>query len=148
MIALAVFALNLVALGLVAWHGGTIDRAAGAAIVLAAVVEPFVDHVTVGTWRVGVGALNLAQFLVLWALAERGGRWWLELIASLQLLIFATHLMPLLSPDHYTRTGVSLRLALWGLVSVLLFAAAWECWAARKFAREGHDHVQDVRGGV
>lgn len=140
MVAIAVFVLNLLALGLLVRHGELPDRLVAIMVTACMVVEPMVDHITIGTWRVGVGALNLFQFLVIWAMAERADRWWLVLLGSLQMLIVSTHLMPLISPDYFTRTGVYLRQGLWGLISILLFVAVWECRAATRFERENDGH--------
>ncbi|MDZ4361793.1 hypothetical protein [Brevundimonas sp.] len=147
MVAIAVFALNLLALGLLLRHGELPDRLLAIMVTACIVVEPMVDHITIGTWRAGVGALNLIQFLVIWAMAERTDRWWLVLLGSLQMLIVSTHLMPLISPDHFTRTGVYLRQGLWGLISILLFVAVAECRAATRFAREHHGQKHGPRGG-
>ena len=146
-LAVAVFAINLLGLGLVARNGDGWDRLGAAAILAGILIEPFVDNVHLGTWRVGVASLNLTLFGAYWFISARTDRWWLVILAAVQLLAIVTHAMPLIAPMAYGQnTGVQARQALWGLVTLLLFAAAWECWAARKFALEGTDVHHDPRG--
>lgn len=139
---------NLVALGAVAWRGDRCERITVAVILAAILVEPFLQPIQISTWRIGVAVGNVALFLALWLLAERAERWWLVFAASIQLLIVATHLIPLTTDQSYTWSGVSLRLGLWSVLSLILFVGAWEAWAARKYAQEGaHSDPDYLRGG-
>ncbi|MNN97095.1 hypothetical protein D3C81_2161920 [compost metagenome] len=68
----------------------------------------------------------------------RSTRWWLVLAAALQLLVVCTHLLPFLSSQLTAWTGVTVRLALWALISLTIFGGAWEAMADRRF-REAAD---------
>lgn len=135
-VAVVAFAFNLVGLTLIVRNGGRWDRAAAAVVLAGILVEPFIDHVTVGTWRAGVAMLNLTLLLTYWLISMQTNRWWLVLLCSVQLMALVTHVFPLLSDDHFTRSGVQFRQGAWLLITLLLFAAAWEAWAARRFSRE------------
>jgi hypothetical protein len=148
MIGHAFAALNLIAFILIWRQGSTLDRVAVGVIAAAIIIGAFAWTFTIGTWRAGTAALNLALFLAMWLLAERHDRWWLVIFCSLQLLIIATHLLPVMSDAHFTMSGFVVRQVLWGLITLLLFAGAWECWAARKFALEGRDDDQHLRRGI
>ena len=89
-----------------------------------------------GSWRAGSASLDLLLFLGLWWAAERTDRWWLVLVAGFQLLAVATHLIPLVQPGFMYWTGTTIRLVIWGLISISFFIGAWEVRAAARFARE------------
>lgn len=135
-------AANLVAFGLMLWRGDWPELIAAPLIAVAIFVEPLLYPIQIGTWRLGSGLLNLVLFLVLWVLSERADRWWLVFAAAIQLIIFITNLMPLMTGDFTTHTGVAIRSGLWVGISLTFFASVWEAGAARRFAREGASHVQ------
>lgn len=136
---LTLLAANLLALGLMVWRGAWPERIAAPIILIAIFVEPFLYPVQIGTWRVGSGLLNLSLFLAFWTLSEKADRWWLVVAAAIQLIILTTNLMPLMTGDFTTHTGVAIRSGLWVGVSLTLFASVWESSAAKRFAREGPD---------
>lgn len=134
---LGLLAANLVALALLLWRGDRVERFAALTLLAAIFIEPFAYPLQAGTWRVGGLLVNLGLFLGLWLAAERANRWWLVLASALQLVIFLTHLMPLMTPEFTTHTGVVIRSGLWAGVSLTLFAGVWESRAAKRFEREG-----------
>lgn len=134
---LTLLAANLVALGLMLWRGAWPERIAAPVFAVAIFIEPFLYPIQIGTWRLGSGILNLCLFLVLWVLTEKANRWWLVLAAAIQLIILFTNLMPLMTRDFTTHTGVAIRSGLWVGISITLFASVWEAAAARRFAQEG-----------
>lgn len=136
-IATTLLVLNAMGLGLMLWRGGWPERIAAMLLIAAVLVEPLVIGVTYGTWRIGIASLNLALLIGLGVLAFRAHRWWLIPAVGIQLVIVLTHLLPLLTYSLGTWTGATMRLALWATLSLLFFAAAWEGWAAKRFAQEG-----------
>lgn len=110
-------------------------------------LEPLAYSLRIGGWRVGLGLVNIALLIGLVWLAERWDRWWLVFVAAIQLLICLTFIMPLMTDDFSVRTGIAIRLGLWGFISLLLFAGAWEASAARRFALGGATHENAVRKG-
>lgn len=137
---LVLLTANLVALGLLFWRGGRTERFTALIILAAIFAEPFLHPVQVGTWRMGSLLVNLCLFLALWTACERSDRWWLVVASAIQLVILITHLMPLMTSDFTTHTGVAIRSGLWAGISLTLFAGVWETWAAKRFEREGR-HV-------
>lgn len=137
---LFLLAANLIALGLMAWRGEWPERVAASILVVAIFVEPLLHPIQLGTWRLGSLVVNLVLFLVLWTLSEKADRWWLVVATAIQLIILITNLMPLMSGDFTTHTGVAIRSGLWVGISLTLFAAVWEAGAAKRFEREGR-HV-------
>ena len=134
---LALLATNLVALGLLFWRGRGVERIASPIFLVAIFIEPILHPLQIGTWRVGSLLANLGLFLALWKLSERADRWWLVVAAAIQLVILITNLMPLMTGDFTTHTGVAIRSGLWVGISFTLFAGAWEARAAKRFEREG-----------
>ena len=133
MIGYVLWSFNIVGLALLAWRGARVDRYAAAILATYILVEPLVLPVQVSTWKVGLAGLNLALFIGLWRLSVRSTRWWLVLAAALQLLVVCTHLLPFLSSQLTAWTGVTVRLALWALISLTIFGGAWEAMADRRF---------------
>ena len=134
---LALLAANLVALGLLFWRGGGVERIASPIFLVAIFIEPFLHPLQIGTWRVGSLLANLGLFLALWALSEKADRWWLVVSAAIQLVILTTNLMPLMTGDFTTHTGVAIRSGLWVGISFTLFGGVWEARTAKRFEREG-----------
>lgn len=140
MIGLLLLAANLLALGPLAWRGELPDRAAVLAIVLYVIAGEALESLMWGSWRVGSASLDLALLLCLWWLTIRADRWWLVLFTGLQLVTVGTHLIPLVKPGYQFWTGTTIRLVIWGLISISFIVGAWEVWAARRFAREERNH--------
>lgn len=138
MIGYVLWSFNIAGLALLVWRGAHVERYAAALLATYILVEPLVLPVQLSTWKVGLAGLNLALFIGLWRLSVRSTRWWLVLAAALQLLVVCTHLLPFLSSQLTAWTGVTVRLALWGLISLTIFGGAWEAMADRRF-REAAD---------
>lgn len=132
----ALLVANLLALALLTFKGGRFERIAALLVLGTVIAEPFAAGLHIGTWRIGIVAVNAALLCGLWILAELADRWWLILAAALQLILVLTALMPLMGEGFATQTGVIVRLALWTLISAVLFLGVWEAWADRRFARE------------
>ena len=148
MLSLALLAANLFAFALILRHGETWDRLAVLMLVAAIIATPLVQDIHLGNSRVGVAAVDVGLFLSLWVLSERADRWWLTAAAGFQLISIGTFLIPWIIPDTYlVRTGVTVRLLAWGLVSIALLFGAWETWAARRFAKEASHGPPNLRGG-
>lgn len=144
---IALLAANLIAVLLLTWRGDWPERLAALLVLALLALEPLAFSLKVEAWRVGGLLVNLGFLIGLVWLAERWDRWWLVFAAALQLLLFMTFIMPLMTDEFSVRTGISVRLGLWGGISLLLFAGAWEAWAARRFAQEGDNHDQTLRSG-
>lgn len=136
MIGPALLLANLVAMVPLAWRGDRYDRFGVIAVILYVIVGEVVESILWGSWRAGSASLDLVLFLALWWAAERADRWWLVLMAGFQLLVVATHLIPLVQPGFMYWTGTTIRLVIWGLMSLSLFLGALEVRAAARFARE------------
>lgn len=140
-------AANLAAVLLLLWRGDRPERIAAALILGLLILEPLAYPLRINAWRVGGLLVNVGFFIGLAWLAERWDRWWLIFAAAVELLLAMTFVMPLMTDEFSVRTGIAVRLGLWGIISLILFAGAWEAWAARRFAREGIFHEQDnIRG--
>lgn len=140
-------AANTIALGLLLWRGEWPERIGAALIATAIVAEPFVQGLQIGTWRLGLLLVNLSLFAGLIVLSERWDRWWTVFAAAFQLILVLTFLMPVMTSEFSNHTGVVIRLCLWAIISFILFAGAWEAWAARRFAREGMINDPTLRRG-
>ena len=136
MIGPALLLANLAAMVPLAWRGNAFDRFGVVIVILYVIVGEVVEAIMWGSWRAGSASLDLVLFLGLWWAAERTDRWWLILVAGFQLLAVATHLIPLVQPGFMYWTGTTIRLVIWGLMSISFFIGAWEVRAAARFARE------------
>ena len=136
----ALLAANAIALLLMTTRGDRPERLAAALISAAIMIEPFAQPVQIGTWRIGILVVNAILLLGLWVLTEVADRWWLVVVTALQLLLVLSAAMPLMSSDFGVATGVTVRMALWTLISLCLFIAVWEAQAAQRFAREARNH--------
>lgn len=117
-----------------AWEERLVGGMVIALLVLVHLVEPF----QIGTWRAGVAGLELAFLVAVWTLVYLRDRWWLTALTGLQLISVLTHVAALAGPHHFVWTAVTVRLGVWILICLTFFVGAWEAWADRRFAREGH----------
>ncbi|MGH7018665.1 MAG: hypothetical protein ACREEY_02225 [Brevundimonas sp.] len=155
MIGYALWSLNIAGLALLTWKGARVERYAAALLATYILVEPLVLPFQISTWKMGLAGLNLVLFFGLWRLSARSTRWWLVVAAALQLLIVCTHFLPFLSSQLTAWTGVTVRPALWTLISLTIFGGVWEAMADRRFRemadgrrlgvhhRAGSDHGLD-----
>jgi hypothetical protein len=136
-------------LALLVWKGARVERYAAAMLATYILVEPMVLALQLSTWKIGLAGLNLALFIGLWRLCARATRWWLVVAAALQLLVVCTHLLPFLSSELTAWTGVTVRLALWTLISLVIFGGAWEAVADRRFKEmaDGRGNGANDRAG-
>ena len=152
MTAIALYAANALGLAAIVRLGGKEDRIAALLFVVAIAVTPWADGILLGNWRLGAALVDLALLLGFWILAERYERWWLVMATGFQLIAVITFLVPWLMPGAYFMwTGVTIRLAVWVLLSVTFFVGAWESWAARRFAKEAiyaNPHLRRRRSAV
>lgn len=142
---LTILAANFAAVVLLLWRGERPERIAAVMVLVLLVMEPLAYPFRINAWRAGGGLVNLAFLIGLVWLSERWDRWWLVFAAALQMLLCLTFMMPLMTNEFSVRTGVALRLGLWGGVSLFLFAGAWEAWAARRYAREGASNETEIQ---
>jgi hypothetical protein len=149
LIGYALWSLNIAGVALLAWKGARVERYAAALLATYILVEPLVLPFQLSTWKMGLAGLNLALFIGLWRLSAHSTRWWLVLAAALQLLIVCTHLLPFLSSQLTAWTGVTVRLALWTLISLTIFGGVWEAMADRRFREmaDGRRHGARHRAG-
>ena len=133
---LVVYGLGLAPILAMAGIGRPVDRWAVAAVVASVAIETMAGDVAWGTWRAGVAITNLGLFLVLWALAERGERWWLIFASAAQLLSVLSHVWPWITPGIHTWSGVGLRRALWLTLTGILYLGVLEAWLSRRLALE------------
>jgi hypothetical protein len=127
----ALYVVTFVGLAVLMKFGSRPERIAVALILLTILAEPFAQGITLNTWRIGTGGLNLLLLAGLWIMAEKWDRWWLVLASSLQLIVVLTHLMPVMESEFGVNTGVTIRLIMWALIVVSMFMGAWEASAER-----------------
>ena len=127
----ALYLVTFVGLAVLMKFGSRPERIAVALILLTLLAEPFAQGITLNTWRIGTGGLNLLLLAGLWIMAEKWDRWWLVLASSLQLIVVLTHLMPVMESGFGVNTGVTIRLIMWALIVVSMFVGAWEAAADR-----------------
>lgn len=133
-------AANVAAGILLLRHGSTVERWAVALVTVFLIATPLLQTFHLGRWRLGIALLEVALFLGFWLLAERGSRWWLVAAAGFQLVAIFTHTIPLLAPEYFEWTQVTIRWVIWVGISATFFVGAWEAWAAERFALEGRLH--------
>lgn len=141
----ALLAANVLALLLLLLRGERPERIAAVLVIAILVIEPLAYPLRINAWRVGGLLVNLGLFVGLAWLAERWDRWWLIFVGGLQLLLTMTFLMPLMTDEFSVRTGIALRLGIWGAISLIFFVGVWEASAARRFAQEAAQHDPPLR---
>lgn len=145
MLALCLLASNVIATALLIWRGTDRERAIVGLIALYVLANPLIYTWTIGgTFRAGTFLSELVLLFALWWCAERVDRWWLILAAGTQLIVVASHLIPLVVSGIYVWTGVSIRLAAWTVISGALLGGAWETWAIQKLASKGDRHAESL----
>lgn len=129
--------------GIIRWGRGW-ERVAVGALMVSILADPFLAPLSIGTWRAGVAIPNAVLLAALWASAHRSDRWWLIAASSLQLVIVATHLLPVLTSVHLVWSGFMLRRSLYVIMSLVFLAGAWEALADRRL-RRGTQHGLAIR---
>ena len=140
---------NFVGLALILWRGEWIDRAATLALVTVVVLTGLLQLLNVPGLMAWIATLDLGLFFVLWALAERGERWWIVALAGFQFIAVVAYVAPFFAWDRLHWAVVTVNWAVWALDSLCVFVGVWEASFARRFAREGRDGAgMDHRGGA
>ena len=140
---------NFVGLALILWRGEWIDRAATLALVTVVVLTGLLQLLNVPGLMAWIATLDLGLFFVLWALAERGERWWIVALAGFQFIAVVAYVAPFFAWDRLQWAVVTVNWAVWALDSLCVFVGVWEASFARRFAREGRDGAgMDHRGGA
>lgn len=140
---------NLIGLGLILWRGEWIDRAATLALVAVVALTGVLQLLNVPGLMVWIAVLDVLLFLTLWALAERGERWWIVALAGFQFIAVIAYVAPFFAWERLKWAVISVNWAVWMLDSLCVFLGVWEASAARRFAREGRDGAtMDHRGGA
>jgi hypothetical protein len=135
LISIALGILSLIA-AVTLWRCG--DRDERAAVVLMAAVAlltPLVDHLQNGGLRWAVAVLDGLNFVGLVAIAFVRRRWWPIPLAGCQLIVALTHVVGMAS-DHWVWTAVTVRIAAWCVILLILFFAAYEAHIVRRYGLE------------
>jgi signal transduction histidine kinase len=130
---------NLLGLGLILWRGEWIDRAATLALVSVVAVTSLLQLLHVPGLMIWAAVLDILLFFTFWALAERGGRWWIVALAGFQFIAVVAYLAPFFAWERLEWAVVSVNWAVWALDSLCVFFGVWEASYARRFAREQAD---------
>ena len=137
MSAFILIAANLIAAALLLRYGAAVERWCVLLVAAYMAANPIAELWHFGDWRAGTAVLELLLFAGFWFLAERGRRWWLVAAAGSQLVVALTHIIPLIAPDYFLWTQVTVRLIVWIVISLTFFAGVLEASADRRFAQEG-----------
>lgn len=138
---------NFVGLALILWRGEWIDRAATLALVGVVVLTGVLQLLNVPGLMGWVAALDVALFFTLWALAERGERWWIVALAGFQFIAVVAYLAPFFAWERLQWAVVTVNWAVWTLDSLCVFVEVWEASFARRFAQERRDGARMDPGG-
>jgi hypothetical protein len=130
---------NLLGLGLILWRGEWVDRAATLALVAVVAATSVLQLLHVPGLMVWVAVLDVLLFFTLWALAERGERWWIVALAGFQFIAVVAYLAPFFAWKRLEWAVISVNWAVWALDSLCVFFGVWEASYARRFARERAD---------
>lgn len=133
MLAVALTLFTFVALGLAAWAGGKVERAAVLVLLGSSLVTPMVESLFIGDFRWGVAAVDSSAALCLVFLATRVDRWWLIAAAGLQMAVALTHFAALGSSHVFTWTAVTVRMVTWVMILIVLCLGAYEAHIVRRF---------------
>ncbi|MFE9082780.1 hypothetical protein ACQKKG_11610 [Brevundimonas sp. NPDC003935] len=130
---------NLLGLGLILWRGEWVDRAATLALVAVVAATSVLQLLNAPGLMVWVAVLDVLLFFTLWALAERGERWWIVALAGFQFIAVVAYLAPFFAWKRLEWAVISVNWAVWALDSLCVFFGVWEASYARRFARERGD---------
>jgi hypothetical protein len=137
---------NLIGLVLILWRGEWIDRAATLAFATVVALTGVLQLLNMPGLLGWTAALDVMLFAVLWALAERGERWWIVALAGFQFIAVIAYVAPFFAWDRLKWAVVTVNWAIWALDSLCVFVGVWEASASRRFAREGRDGARMDHG--
>ena len=137
---------NLIGLGLILWRGEWIDRAATLALVAVVALTGVLQLLHVPGLMAWFAVLDVVLFFTLWALAERGERWWIVALAGFQFIAVIAYVAPFFAWERLHWAVVTVNWAVWTLDSLCVFVGVCEASFARRFAREGRDGARMDHG--
>lgn len=140
-------AANLVGLMLILWRGAWIDRAATLALVAVVGLTGVLQFLNVPGLFGWTALLDVLLFFTLWALAERGERWWIVALAGFQFIAVVAYVAPFFAWERLQWALVTVNWGVWLLDSLCVFVGVWEASADRRFVREGRDGAKMDHGG-
>lgn len=129
MIVLVVLGINALTAAALYKVGGREERAIVLTAIAYVCLPPLVHGFQIGTFRYGVFGLEVLWLVVLVWGVIRLERWWPILASGAQLLSCMSHILPLFWADIYVWSTVTVRFALWALISLILLMGTWETWA-------------------
>ena len=138
---------NVVGLALILWRGEWIDRAATLALMAVVVLTGVLQLLNVPGLMGWIAGLDVALFFTLWALAERGERWWIVALTGFQFIAVVAYVAPFFAWERLHWAVVTVNWAVWTLDSLCVFVGVWEASFARRFAREQRDGAGMDHGG-
>jgi hypothetical protein len=113
--------------------GGRVDRWGAAFLLADMLLSPLAQDLMIDDFRWGVALVDLACALGLIGLALRADRWWLLFAAGLQIAVVLTHLAALGPAFIYNWTAVTVRLATWIALLIVLLGGACEAHLVRRY---------------
>lgn len=120
------FAISVIALAMLLMAGKTAERVAAVTLIALMFSSPYLAR----EGPLPHALVSASAFMILAYLALRYDRWWLIGAAGLQLVVFSTHLAPLLIPQETIWGAVTLRIVVWqALMALCLFAIGESRWA-------------------
>lgn len=128
-LSLALLLANCLAAMMLLRFGRREERVIILTVIAYVCLPPFVYELQIGTFRYAVFALELVWMGALFWGVMRLDRWWPILAAGAQLLACLSHLLPFVLFDLYVWSTVTVRLAIWAFVSLILLVGSWEAWA-------------------
>ncbi len=131
---------NVAAVLLLLRHGEWPERVAVGLVVFSWVGARLLAPLEIDNWRLGAAIVDTIILIAFWVMALRAHRWWLLPATGFQNIAFITYLVPWIvqgeAGRYFVWTGVTIRMGVWLVISIILFAGAWEAWAARRFRLE------------
>jgi hypothetical protein len=141
MLQAALLVVSLAALAAPAAWGGRADRWGAAFLLADMLLSPLAQHLMIDDVRWGVALVDLGCAAGLVGLALRADRWWLLFAAGLQIAVVLTHFAALDPAFIYNWTAVTVRLATWIALLIVLLGGAYEAHVVRRYRLAPSDAV-------